>query len=118
MKVDRDLLHLYHIMDAGDAIVDFTQAGKEAFMDDRMVRDAVVRNLEIIGEAAKRLSEELRAQENDVPWRSISGLRDVVIHQYDHVDYDEVWNVVEDDLPDLLDEVRRIVGRKVREQAN
>ncbi len=75
-----------------------------------MMRDAVVRNLEIIGEATKRLSQELRAESPQIPWRRIAGLRDIVIHQYDFVDYNEVWNVVEDDLPAFREALQAILA--------
>lgn len=112
MKGDRDLLHLQHMLDAGEAIIEYTVDGHDAFMEDRRTRDAVVRNLEIIGEAAKRLSQALRDREQQIPWRKIAGLRDIVAHQYDYVDYQEVWNVVEDDLPGFLEEIRRMLASK------
>ena len=110
MSKDRDRLHLEHMIDAVEAIQIYTQDGREAFSENRMTRDAVVRNLEVIGEAAKRLSQELRDENTEIPWRQIAGLRDIVIHQYDYVDYNEVWNVVEDDLPDLLHALRELVA--------
>lgn len=112
MRTDRDRLHLEHIVDSATAILEFTAAGRDAFLEDRKTRDAVVRNLEIIGEAAKRLSTRVRDGNPHVPWRQIAGLRDFVIHQYDHVDYNEVWNVVENDLQTLLKHVRAILGKQ------
>lgn len=109
MKVDRDVLHLHDIVDAGEAILSFTREGREAFLENRMARDAVMRNLTVIGEATKRLSPALREQNPHVPWRDIAGLRDIVIHRYEWVDYDEVWRIVENDLQRLLDDVRAIV---------
>lgn len=114
MKPDRDQLHLAHILEAGDAILDYTGGGHDAFVGSRMVRDAVVRNLEVIGEAAKRLSEAVRAANPEVPWRRIAGLRDIIIHQYDSVDYEELWRVVEDELPPFLEAVRRILRQRER----
>lgn len=112
MSRDPDSFYLEHMIDAAQAIQAYTEAGREAFFEDRMMRDAVVRNLEIIGEAAKRLSQSLRNETPHIPWRKIAGLRDVVIHQYDYVDYNEVWNVVEDDLPGFLDSVRALAAKR------
>jgi uncharacterized protein with HEPN domain len=112
LSVDRDELHLRDIIDAGEAILEFTREGHDAFIENRMMRDAVVRNLTVIGEATKRLSTELRETHARVPWRDIAGLRDIVIHRYEWVDYDEVWRIVEHDLSPLLDEIRAILKAK------
>jgi len=66
-----------------------------------MVQDAVLRNFEVIGEAAKRLDEAYRATHPEIPWRSLAGLRDVLIHQYESVDLERVWAMVEGELPGL-----------------
>ena len=69
------------------------------------VQDAVMRNFEIIGEAVKRLSDTIIAQTQDIPWHSIAGFRDVLIHGYMDVDLNQVWKVIEDDLPNLKEAV-------------
>ncbi len=71
-----------------------------------MAQDAVARNLEIIGEAVKGLSEEIRSANPDVPWKQIAGMRDVLIHHYFGVKMDIVWQVVADHLPPLAVKVR------------
>ncbi len=72
-------------------------------------QDAIIRNLEIIGEATKRLSKPLKEQYPDIPWRSIAGLRDVLIHDYMGVDLESVWNVIENDLPPLKEQLMIIL---------
>ena len=80
-------------------------------MADRKTQSAVIRQLEIIGEAVKNLSTDLTAGEATVPWRQIAGTRDRLIHAYFSVDLDSVWSMVEQDLPTLREEVKRILGK-------
>lgn len=78
--------------------------------DDRILNLALTRLIEIIGEAANRVSDETRRAHPDVPWPQIIGMRNRVIHAYDQVDLDILWNVVELDLPALIDQLDQIVG--------
>ncbi len=107
MKTDH--AYLSHIMDSIAKIESYATVGKEEFMSLSHWQDAIIRNLEIIGEATKRLSKPLKEQYPDIPWRSIAGLRDVLIHDYMGVDLESVWNVVENDLPPLKEQLRTIL---------
>jgi uncharacterized protein with HEPN domain len=77
--------------------------------DDRTV-DAVVRNLEIIGEAARQIPSEVRERYPEVPWRRVIGLRNVVVHEYFAVDVEIVWTVVRRSLPELKEALRRMMA--------
>jgi uncharacterized protein with HEPN domain len=78
----------------------FTERGKERFMNAEELQDAVIRNIEVIGEAAKRVSEESRARLPQLDWKRICRMRDVLIHDYIGVDLDQVWSVVSTRIPD------------------
>ncbi len=75
--------------------------GYDEFLDDFKTQDAVVRNIEIIGEAVKNLSDEFREQYSVIPWKNLAGMRDKLIHNYFGVNFDIVWGVLKNDLPDL-----------------
>ncbi|MCP4401302.1 MAG: DUF86 domain-containing protein [bacterium] len=81
----------------------------ETFLADTKTQDAVVRNLEIIGEATKQLSESIRQQAPHIPWRNIARMRDKLIHHYFGVNLDIVWQVIHDDLTELLTAIYRIL---------
>jgi len=97
----RDLVYLDHIREAIGQIAVYSAAGREEFFRNRMAQDAVIRNFEIVGEAVKRLSDDLKNRRPDVPWRRVAGFRNVLIHDYMNVDPEEVWNVIETHLPAL-----------------
>jgi uncharacterized protein with HEPN domain len=82
----------------------------DEFQADIKTQDAVIRNLEIIGEATKQLSETVRQQAPQIPWRNIARMRDKLIHHYFGVNLDIVWKVCQDDLPPLLRSVEAIVS--------
>lgn len=108
---ERDRLFLQHILGAIDDIAEFTVEGRCAFMADRKTQSAVVRQLEIVGEAVKNLSGELTRSEPNVPWRLIAGTRDRLIHAYFSVHLDAVWSMVEQDLPTLRHNVERLLRK-------
>jgi uncharacterized protein with HEPN domain len=105
--VKDDSLYLRHILEAIDRVQAYTAGGPDAFRGDLKTQDAVVRNLQIIGEAAKKVSKETRTAHPDVPWREMTGMRDRVVHDYFGVSLDIVWDVVQNHLPSLREKVLR-----------
>lgn len=104
-----DLLYLRHIQDAIEKIERYVAVGKEVFQAQSHWQHAVIRQLEIIGEATKRLSEDVRTEYSAVPWRRISGLRDILIHDYMGVDLDAVWEITQKDVPGLKQSIGNII---------
>jgi uncharacterized protein with HEPN domain len=95
-------VHLEDILAAIGKIKRYTKGlSKQDFVADDKTLDAVVRNLEVIGEAVKQLPADLRSREPGIDWQKIAGLRDILIHQYFGIDPDIVWDIVQNKLPAL-----------------
>ena len=104
-----DLVYLRHILDAIEKVESYISVGRGTFLATSYWQDAVIRQLEVIGGAAKRVSPDLRTRYSKIPWRRIAGLRDVLIHDYMGVDIDAVWGITQRDLPVLKQEIGRIM---------
>jgi uncharacterized protein with HEPN domain len=82
-------------------IESYVAKGKDSFFREPLIQDAVIRNFEVIGEAAKRIPDTYRLANPSIPWRSLAAFRDVLIHQYEGVNPTRVWQVIEKELPRL-----------------
>ena len=82
---------------------------KEEFLESLKVQDAVLRRLEIIGEAAKKISDDFKKDHSEIPWKNICGMRDIIAHDYFGVNLERAWNTIQKDLPDLKEKVSFIL---------
>ena len=108
--MNRDMrLYIQDILESIEAIEEYVQSTtEEQFYRNRQVQDAVLRRLEIIGEAVKNLDEDFRNRYPEIPWKKVAGLRDVLIHEYFGVSLKRVWRVIKIDLVDLKLQISRI----------
>jgi uncharacterized protein with HEPN domain len=105
-----DLARLLHVLDSIEEIKQYTlDAEFEDFEDQSMMKNACIRQLEIIGEACNRISEEIRLKYPRIEWSQIIGLRNILIHQYFGVDDRVIWDIIKQDLIDLESKIKEIV---------
>jgi uncharacterized protein with HEPN domain len=104
-------LYLDDILGAIDRIREYVgRMDQSEFTKDRKTQDAVIRNLEIIGEAAKNLSETLQGEANEIEWRKIMGLRNILVHEYFGVSLPIIWDIVQNKLGPLEEACRKLVN--------
>ena len=104
MSMDRDQAYLLDILSSAQLIWSYIEGVElDEFLDDVRLQDSVIRRIEIIGEAAGRVSLQLREAQPQIPWRDMRGMRNQLIHRYDGVDLHVVWNTAQDSIPRLVD---------------
>jgi uncharacterized protein with HEPN domain len=108
--MSRDDTYLVDILESAKIALDYVfDKSWDEFYEDIQCQDAVVRRIEIIGEAARRVSQETRDKHPQIPWREMTSMRNLVIHEYDVVDINQVWDTAQNRLPPLIEELAKIV---------
>jgi uncharacterized protein with HEPN domain len=113
--VKDDRLYLIHVRESIGRIEEYTAEGREAFFADTRTQDAVLRNLQTLAESTQRLSANLKAARPEVDWRGISGLRNLLVHEYLGINLVRVWKIVQPDLPVLKRQIEMLLGDDMRE---
>jgi uncharacterized protein with HEPN domain len=111
---DRDIAdYLQDILDSINEIRDFTEGiSFDEFAADKKTINAVLRSIEVMGEASRRIPEEIRSRYSQVPWRKMTGMRDKLIHEYHGVDIDTVWKTLHEDIPPLRDRINEMIEKE------
>lgn len=104
---------LKHVLDEIDFLLEHTRALRfEDFMEDRVLKRACARSFEVMGEAVKNISTDFKRRHKEINWRNIAGMRDKLIHQYFGVNWNILWDVIKEKLPDLKVHVEKLLERK------
>jgi uncharacterized protein with HEPN domain len=106
-----DQLYLIHVKECVTRILEFTADGKDAFFADRRTQDAVLRNLHTLSDSIQRISPGLKVDHPTLKWREIAAFRNVIVHDYLGIDLDQIWDIIELDLPVLKTEVESILKK-------
>jgi uncharacterized protein with HEPN domain len=103
-------VYLEDILEAISKIAEFTKGFRlETFSDDAKTMDAAVRNLEVIGEAIKKIPDDVKHKHPEIEWKKIAGLRDILIHEYFGVDIEIVWDIIQSKLPELKKKIKSLL---------
>jgi uncharacterized protein with HEPN domain len=105
---ERDRTYVAHMLECIQRINEYCGGDQNAFYSSRLLQDAVIRNLQTMAESGQRLSESTKALGPEIPWRAISGFRNVIVHNYLGLDLDAIWLVVATDLPALKIELEKL----------
>ncbi len=108
--MQRDKAYLFDIIDSAKLAVQYlSNISYEDFSLNTSIQDAVIRRIEIIGEASNRISKESKSRYNDLPWKEMKGMRNLLIHEYDEIDLKNVWDTVKNNLPSLITAIEEIL---------
>lgn len=108
-----EIEYLRHIKEETSFIIEYTNAVTEdEFYENIVLRKAIIRSLEVIGEATKKVNFEFRSKYNAIPWKEMAGLRDKLIHDYTGVDYSLVWKICMENIPELDFQIEEIIKEK------
>jgi len=108
MKKDTKIF-LEHILESINLIEEYMQdKTKTEFLETKQLQDAVIRRIEIIGEAVKNIPDDIKEKYKDIPWRNIMGMRDILIHQYFGVDLELTWEVINNNIPELKKKISSV----------
>ena len=103
-------VYLQDVVEAAGKVRSYTAGlSFKTFSEDTKTVDAVVRNLEVIGEAIKQVPDDVRSRHTDVEWKKIAGLRDILVHQYFGIDVEIIWDIVQNKLPALEAQIRKVI---------
>ena len=109
MSTRRDSLYLIHIRECLARVTEYTSGGREEFMEDTKTQDAVLRNLQIMGESTQRLSDALKAANAQVKWRDLVAFRNILVHNYLGTDLAQIWQIITDDLPPFEQQIAAMI---------
>jgi len=119
MKQKEDLVFIEHILDSINAIKEFSKGmNKKELFSNRLKQSAIVREIEIIGEAVKNISIGLKNKHPEIRWKEIAGTRDKMIHHYFGIDINIIWNIVKKDLPELKKKILKIRNDLIKRDHN
>jgi uncharacterized protein with HEPN domain len=112
-----ELAYLLDVLSAAKQVIKFTEnVEKERFENDELIQSGVIRQIELMGEATKHLTGEFKARYQEIPWKKMAGMRDILIHSYDYIDLDEVWNAVQISIPDIIKKIDQIFQKEGRSE--
>jgi uncharacterized protein with HEPN domain len=112
-------LFLSDILDSMNSIEEYIEGTDyDDFIANKMMVDAVLRNLEILGEAAKNVPDHVRAKYPKIPWRRMIGLRNIVVHEYFGVDLENIWKIITTDIPEIKPEISRVLDECKKKNGN
>jgi|ERR1051326_4306595 uncharacterized protein with HEPN domain len=109
MRKDNSV-YISHILDRAEKILNWIEGmNEDSFFKDERTQSAIIREFEVIGEAAKRVSDDFKKSHSSIPWKLMSGMRDMLIHDYEGVNPKRVWDTAMNDIPVLIAEMKKIL---------